>query len=215
MGLSVWVSVSRDASNPNTIHVSYGASLSGYDGYYYTDIRNGNSILWSKYGGNASGSTGFDVTNHPGAYSYGITLNGRHQYQSGWQPQSAGSASDSKSVAARTLTVTFDPGQGTTPTASKTVTYGETYGTLPTPVRSGYAFVGWFTEGGTEIKATDTVSITADTTLYAHWEAMSILHVAEDGETRTVTNIQVAESGAVRKVIGCYAVENGVVRQGV
>ena len=117
-------------------------------------------------------------------------------------------------VQANSLTVAFNPSGGAVSPASMLVKPYSTF-VLPTPTRSKYAFVGWFTEGGTEIKATDTVGITADTTLYAHWEAMSILHVAEDGETRTVTNIQVAESGAVRKVIGCYAVENGVVRQGV
>ena len=121
------------------------------------------------------------------------------------------------SLPAATFTVTFDPTPGTTPTATKTVSYGEAYGELPTPVRSGYAFLGWFTDpdAGTEVKAEDTVDITADTTLYAHWEAMSILHVAEGGETKTVTNIQTVEGGTVRKVIGCYSVENGVVRQGV
>ena len=121
------------------------------------------------------------------------------------------------SIAAQQFTVTFDPGQGTTPTASKVVTYDSTYGEFPTPVRSGYAFLGWFTDpdAGTEVKAEDTVAITADQTLYAHWEAMSILHV-KDGETiRTITNIQAVDNGTVRKIIGCYSVENGVVRQGV
>ena len=28
---------------------------------------------------------------------------------------------------------------------SKTVTYGQTYGTLPVPTRDGYVFAGWFT----------------------------------------------------------------------
>ena len=130
---------------------------------------------------------------------------------------SRGYGTVSCSIAAAQFTVTFDPGQGTTPTASKTVTYDSTYGELPTPVRSGYAFLGWFTDpdAGTEVKAEDTVDITQDTILYAHWEAMSILHVADGGETKTVTNIQVVENGTVRKIIGCYSVENGVVRQGV
>ena len=127
------------------------------------------------------------------------------------------SAVFSDTLDAAQFTVTFDPGQGTTPTASTEVTYGEAYGDLPVPVRSGYAFLGWFTDpdAGTEVKATDTVSITANTTLYAHWEAMSILHVKDGSTIRTITNIQAVENGTVRKIIGCYSVENGVVHQGV
>ncbi len=74
---------------------------------------------------------------------------------------------------ANTYTVTFDANGGTTPTASKSVTYASTYGTLPTPTRTGYTFNGWFTaaSGGTQVTASTTVSITAAQTLYAHWTA--------------------------------------------
>ena len=47
--------------------------------------------------------------------------------------------------------VTFDAnggtiqGYGNSSQATKMVTYGETYGTLPTPTRAGYAFKGWKT----------------------------------------------------------------------
>ena len=126
-------------------------------------------------------------------------------------------------------TVTFNPGQGTTPTVSQPATYGEPYGELPVPVRSGYEFLGWFTsaDGGTQVTAEDTVSITQDQILYAQWNPMSILHYVEtNGGTtteRTITNIQVVETVGgtkyVRKVIGCYAVETvggtKYVRQGL
>ena len=42
-----------------------------------------------------------------------------------------------------TYTVTFDPNGGTVDTSTKTVTYGQSYGTLPTPTRPGYTFLGW------------------------------------------------------------------------
>ena len=54
------------------------------------------------------------------------------------------------------------------------VTYGSTYGTLPTPKRVGFIFNGWYTgeKGtGTKITSGDTVAITKDTTLYAKWTA--------------------------------------------
>lgn len=74
---------------------------------------------------------------------------------------------------AATYKVTFDANGGTTPTASKNVTYGSTYGTLPTPTRDGYGFEGWYTSktGGTRVTSSTSVTITAAQTLYAHWAA--------------------------------------------
>ena len=48
----------------------------------------------------------------------------------------------------RPLTVTFDPNGGTLDEADKTksLTTGETYGTLPVPSYAGYDFAGWYTE---------------------------------------------------------------------
>ena len=68
-------------------------------------------------------------------------------------------------------TVTFDANGGSVSTASKSVTYGSTYGTLPTPTRSLYSFNGWYTatSGGTKVTSSSTVSITAAQTLYAQW----------------------------------------------
>lgn len=69
------------------------------------------------------------------------------------------------------FSIKFDANGGVCSTSSKNVSYGSTYGTLPTPNRSGYNFVGWYTKpsGGVKISASDTVSITGETTLYAHW----------------------------------------------
>ncbi len=74
----------------------------------------------------------------------------------------------------RGSTVTFDPNEGTlTGSSTQNVIYGGIYGTLPAAARTGYEFMGWFTEkdGGTEIKAGDPVRITGDTTVYARWTA--------------------------------------------
>ena len=75
------------------------------------------------------------------------------------------------SYAPAQYTVSFDPNGGTVGTASKTVTNGSTYGTLPTPTRSGYRFDGWYTasSGGAEVRAADTVRLSENQTLYAHW----------------------------------------------
>ena len=49
--------------------------------------------------------------------------------------------------------------------------YGSTYTWLPEPVRTGYTFMGWYTEptGGEQVKVDDTV-FPHDVTLYAHWD---------------------------------------------
>lgn len=43
----------------------------------------------------------------------------------------------------KTYQITFDPNGGTVGQTSKEVTYNQTYGSLPTPTRSGYTFMGW------------------------------------------------------------------------
>ncbi len=74
-------------------------------------------------------------------------------------------------VSEKQFTVTFNPNGGTVGTTCKTVTNNGTYGTLPTPKRSGYDFVGWFTaaNGGTKITSSSKVNLSANQTLYAHW----------------------------------------------
>lgn len=70
--------------------------------------------------------------------------------------------------------LTFDPNGGRISpySATKQVYSGDVYGQLPTPMHSGYAFLGWFTqpEGGIRIQPTDMVTVIDDTTVYAHWE---------------------------------------------
>lgn len=72
-----------------------------------------------------------------------------------------------------TYPVTFNANGGTVSTKSKNVTIGKTYGTLPTPTRTGYSFDGWYTQktDGTEVKNTTSVGTNPPTTLYAHWIA--------------------------------------------
>ena len=45
-----------------------------------------------------------------------------------------------------TYTLTFNANGGNVSTATKSVTYGQTYNDLPTPTRSGYTFKGWYAE---------------------------------------------------------------------
>ena len=72
-----------------------------------------------------------------------------------------------------TITVNFDANGGNLTTTSKTVTYDEKYGELPSVTKEGYKFAGWYTEnnGGTRITADTIVNISSEQTLYAYWVA--------------------------------------------
>lgn len=71
----------------------------------------------------------------------------------------------------RTFTLTFDPQGGTVSPESKVVTYGLPCGELPRPVKSGWAFVGWYTEkaGGDKITPETNYTLVKNMTVYAHW----------------------------------------------
>ena len=71
---------------------------------------------------------------------------------------------------ANTYTVTLDANGGTVDPASMTVTFGEAFGTLPTPTRDGYAFAGWFL-GEDSVSSTTTYTTVGDVELVAHWTA--------------------------------------------
>ncbi len=43
-------------------------------------------------------------------------------------------------------------------------------GTMPTPIRSGYTFAGWYTDKNYTTKVTSSSTISEDTTVYAKWE---------------------------------------------
>ncbi len=87
-------------------------------------------------------------------------------------------------------------------TSSKNVTFGQTYGELPTPTRPGYEFVGWATtvEGGTTVSESTVLSTASNHTLYAQWDAIDYTITYElDGGTNSSENP------------GSYNVETGVI----
>ncbi len=74
---------------------------------------------------------------------------------------------------AKTYTVTFNGNGGRVKSreSSREVEPGKPYGTMPTPLREGYEFQGWFTQsdGGSQVDAGTIFQQNADQTLYAHW----------------------------------------------
>ena len=105
----------------------------------------------TSYGINQSSTTEPTWTNcnTPGTTVSGgitaITSNGTYYI---WAKDAAGNVGK-KSVSVdkvkSTLTISFDANGGSVSPRSKTITWGSTYGTLPTPTRTGYTFNGWYT----------------------------------------------------------------------
>lgn len=98
----------------------------------------------------------------------------------------SGNTTLTASWTANTYGVTFDSNGGDTITAS-TATYDAAF-EFTVPVRNGYTFSGWKTEGGTKLtdstgKSTGVWNIAADTTLYADWSATeySVVYNNMDG----------------------------------
>ena len=78
----------------------------------------------------------------------------------------------SKKSCTTTKTVRLNANGGKVSPASKVVTCGSTYGTLPTPTRTGYEFDGWYTRESSGIKVDKNTAVGTNppTTLYAHWK---------------------------------------------
>ena len=73
---------------------------------------------------------------------------------------------------ANTYTITFDKNTGDSlSTTSKSVVFDQTYGTLPTPSKTGYTFTGWYTDAqyGEKVESSTLMDVEGDHTLYAHW----------------------------------------------
>lgn len=72
---------------------------------------------------------------------------------------------------ASSYTVSFNTDGGSA-CSNISVTYNSTYGTLPTPTKSGYEFTGWHLNSatGTTVTSSTTVTTASNHTLYASWE---------------------------------------------
>ena len=71
-----------------------------------------------------------------------------------------------------TYKLTYNANGGSCDTQFKRITYADYYGDMPTPVRRGYTFTGWYTkeEGGERVLSSHLYTTPSDTTVYAHWQ---------------------------------------------
>ena len=97
-----------------------------------------------------------------------------------------------------TYTLYFNANGGTVSPTSKSVTYGSTFGSLPTPTRAGYKFDGWYgsATGGGQFTSSSPYSFTQNLTVYAHWTKLT--------EVKTITI-----TGVTAPVVGAAPVKTG------
>ncbi len=66
-------------------------------------------------------------------------------------------------------TVTFNANGGSVTPTTRNVSCGKAVGTLPTPTRTGYWFLGWFTASVGGVQVYSTTVVNSSVTYYAHW----------------------------------------------
>ncbi|MCR5250205.1 MAG: InlB B-repeat-containing protein [Lachnospiraceae bacterium] len=76
----------------------------------------------------------------------------------------------------KSYTVSFDCSGGICSQKSKTVTFDQEYGSLPTPTKNGYDFQGWYSDvsGGSKVTSATFVKTAKDHSLYARWKGKTV-----------------------------------------
>ena len=166
-------------------------------GWWVDDIRISVDAPWSPLVTTPTNTSSYAWTLPavPGTnYAVRLKLTGNNCTDSAWI---TGAAFTLGGSTVTSCVVTFDPQGGSVAPASATVTNGATYGTLPTPTRTGFIFGGWWTGTGgtgTQVTSATTVTITTAQTLYAKWTASPTYTVnfdAQDGTTPSPTSMVV------------------------
>ncbi len=173
---------------PSTRTVTIAADGSTVVNYYYT--RNSYKLTLSE-------GTGIASVSGAGTYDYeedvlasatastGYTFSGWTSNNTGLLPNSnnasytfnmpAGAVTLTANATANKITVTFDyqNATGGNTTSTMQVTFNSTYGTLPSPTKTGYTFAGWFTSTSWTTQVTNSTKVTnaSNHTLYARWTA--------------------------------------------
>ena len=90
---------------------------------------------------------------------------------------------------------------------SKEVTYGNTYGGLPTPTKTGYKFNGWYKESSftTQVKSDTTVSTPNNHTIYAKWTANELIFSSQEKSVTYSTSLQTIIIEGASDGTGSYA----------
>ena len=92
---------------------------------------------------------------------------------------------------ANEYTLYFNAAGGKCDTTSKKVTFDAKVGTLPTPTKDGYVFLGWYDEAGSKYTSETVYKVAGDTTLTAKWaeESFVLLKIYTGGKTDSADRI--------------------------
>ena len=102
-------------------------------------------------------------------------------------------------VSQKQYTVYFDPNGGVVSQTSKTVAAGSVVGSMPTPTREGYTFLGWSTNKNTSgllLRTGDEMVVEKDTTLYAEWKEVSKVTRVTRTSQLNIRNMETSENTA-------------------
>ena len=192
----------RDTTAP-TCELNITSGTQNAAGSYITDVEIGfNTSKNDDHGGSGVNSynfsTGEQTYLYDGNSTGTITVTGYIDDILG----NVGSCSISFTKDSR-ITVSFDS-MGGSSCDPKTVYYGQKYGTLCNPTKSGMRFDGWYTKAtnGSHITASSDVTENKNHTLYAHW-------VPND------TGFNVTNSICTSATSTCYSFKNIKFEQGL
>lgn len=102
---------------------------------------------------------------------------------------------------AKSYTVNFNANGGSVSSGSKSVVYDSEYGTLPTASKTGYTFLGWYSDptGGSQVTDTTKVKIASDQTLYAHYRinTVTVTYVLANGQSNVTKTVNYGDKYAL------------------
>lgn len=176
---SVW-SVCSQGQQSRTVTASYPVGCSGGEQILTQTCLH--SLLYNtSTGGTVSGNTS-QLVNYEGSGSEVTAVASPgysfYQWSDGLTTASRTDTNIQENInvtaqfTANTYTLNFDAQGGSVSPSSKSVTYNQEIGTLPTPSKSGYAFRGWNTQVdglGTNYASNTVFSLTNNVTVYALW----------------------------------------------
>jgi uncharacterized repeat protein (TIGR02543 family)/prepilin-type N-terminal cleavage/methylation domain-containing protein len=154
-----WYTAASGGSKVIGTDGKFVASVSGYTDANKKWVKAGTATLYAQWSGG--------TITKPTASKTGYTC----QFTGVVNPPTA-NKEYSATCTANKYTVTYNANScGTASKTSASITYGTSYGTLPTlTVKTGYRFDGWYSasSGGSQITSSTTMSTASDHSIYAH-----------------------------------------------
>ncbi|MBT1165573.1 Ig-like domain-containing protein [Bifidobacterium simiarum] len=173
-----WYKVTVNHADTAQIQFSNEQAAEGKWFVILTD-SNLNQMFTEEFYANTTTHAGRKVTLTPGVYY--ITVDSRYYDQPAYRLQYNVKLALSHPDR---YTVAFNSNGGSR-VASQTVTSGGRVSQPKNPTRSGYTFAGWYTAANGGARYDFTTPVTANRTLYAHWERIATIRSIADTSVTT------------------------------